>query len=179
MPYGTQEYGATYQCIHLAAAPVLSFKRQLLYGSWRSSPFLLRSITLNARAKHMVCVKSIVKEVCSEAETGERNLRSKLWWFTEFCISHYVSHFTAFFIVTRTKISIAKSCAYSFTVAVTSDAHEGAFTRRYVLWYYMLNQRSLPKRAAVTGRTWMRGLALTISLLDYWAVVPVWTHAIV
>ena len=40
----------------------------------------------------------------------ERNLRSKIWWFTEFCNSHYVSHFAAFFIVTGTKISIAKSC---------------------------------------------------------------------
>ena len=40
-----------------------------------------------------------------------RNLRSKIWWFTEFCNSHYVSHFAAFFIVTRTKISIAYSCS--------------------------------------------------------------------
>ena len=32
----------------------------------------------------------------------ERNLRSKTWWFTEFCNSHYVSHFAAFFIVART-----------------------------------------------------------------------------
>ena len=40
----------------------------------------------------------------------ERNLRSKIWWFTEFCNSHYVSHFAAFFIVTGTKISVAKSC---------------------------------------------------------------------
>ncbi len=39
----------------------------------------------------------------------ECNMRSKFWWFTEFCNSHYVSHFTAFFIVTRAKISIAKS----------------------------------------------------------------------
>ena len=41
----------------------------------------------------------------------KRHLRSKIWWFTEFCNSHYVSHFAAFFIVTRTKISIAKSCS--------------------------------------------------------------------
>ena len=43
-------------------------------------------------------------------ENQECNLRSKIWWFTEFCNSHYVSHFAAFFIVTRTKISIANSC---------------------------------------------------------------------
>ena len=40
----------------------------------------------------------------------DRNLCTKIWWFTEFCNSHYVSHFAAFFIVTGTKISIAKSC---------------------------------------------------------------------
>ena len=43
--------------------------------------------------------------------TSERNLRSKIWWFAEFCNSHYVSHFAAFFIVTGTKISIANSCS--------------------------------------------------------------------
>ena len=37
-------------------------------------------------------------------------MRSKIRWFTEFCNSHYVSHFAAFFIVARTKISVAKSC---------------------------------------------------------------------
>ena len=36
-------------------------------------------------------------------------LRSKIWWFTGFCNSHYVSHFAAFFIVARTKISVVKS----------------------------------------------------------------------
>ena len=33
--------------------------------------------------------------------TRKRNLRSKIWWFTVFCNSHYVSHFAAFFIVAR------------------------------------------------------------------------------
>lgn len=32
--------------------------------------------------------------------------------FTELCVSHYVSHFAAFFIVARTKISVVKSCEY-------------------------------------------------------------------
>ena len=43
-------------------------------------------------------------------KTRRRQLRSRIWWFTEFCNSHYVSHFAALFIVTRTKISVAKSC---------------------------------------------------------------------
>jgi hypothetical protein len=50
----------------------------------------------------------------------KRNLRSKIWWFTEFCNSHYVSHFAAFFIVTRTKISVAKSCSEFRNVARVS-----------------------------------------------------------
>ena len=42
--------------------------------------------------------------------TKERNMRSKIRWFTEFCNSHYVSHFAAFFIVARAKRSVVKSC---------------------------------------------------------------------
>ena len=38
----------------------------------------------------------------------ECNLRSKIWWFTESCNSHYVSHFAAFFIVQGAKRSIVK-----------------------------------------------------------------------
>ena len=36
-------------------------------------------------------------------------MRSKIRWFTEFCNSHYVSHFAAFFIVARAKISVVES----------------------------------------------------------------------
>ena len=36
-------------------------------------------------------------------------LRSKIWWFKEFCNSHCVSHFAAFFIVMGTKISIVEN----------------------------------------------------------------------
>ena len=45
--------------------------------------------------------------------TRERNVRSKIWWFTEFCNSHYLSQFAAFFIVARAKRSVVKSC-FSF-----------------------------------------------------------------
>ena len=44
------------------------------------------------------------------AEAVGRNMRSKIRWFTEFCNSHYVSHFAAFFIVTGAKISVVESC---------------------------------------------------------------------
>lgn len=42
--------------------------------------------------------------------TQERRVRSKIWWFTEFCNSQDVSQFAAFFIDAGTKISVAKSC---------------------------------------------------------------------
>ncbi len=45
-----------------------------------------------------------------------RNLRSKTQWFAEFCNSHYVSHFAAFFIIVRAKISVAESCLLLFKV---------------------------------------------------------------
>ena len=42
--------------------------------------------------------------------TLQRNMRSKIRWFTEFCNSHYVSQFAAFFIDARAKRSTVKSC---------------------------------------------------------------------
>ena len=41
--------------------------------------------------------------------TRKCNVRSKIWWFTKICNSHYVSHFAAFFIVVRAKTSVAES----------------------------------------------------------------------
>lgn len=43
------------------------------------------------------------------AKGFRRNLRSKTRWFTGFCNSHQVSHFTTFFIDARAKISVAES----------------------------------------------------------------------
>lgn len=42
----------------------------------------------------------------------KRHLRSKIWWFTEFCNSHYISRFVAFFINRRAKRSVVKSCVF-------------------------------------------------------------------
>ena len=52
-------------------------------------------------------------------EAQKRKMRSKIWWFTEPCNSHYVSHFAAFFIVTEAKISIVKSCLRLFVIRIT------------------------------------------------------------
>ena len=43
------------------------------------------------------------------------NMRSKIQWLTDFCSSHYVSQFAAFFIDSRAKISIVKSYNYEIT----------------------------------------------------------------
>ena len=64
--------------------------------------------------------------------TRKRNMRSKIWWFTEFCNSHYVSHFAAFFIVARAKISVAVSCKSVFVfhrVALIKLALPGFFLK--------------------------------------------------
>lgn len=50
--------------------------------------------------------QTILKQVYSQRKC---NMRSKIWWLTEFCNSHYLSHFAAFFIESRAKISIAYS----------------------------------------------------------------------
>ena len=41
--------------------------------------------------------------------TKERNVRSKIRWFTKICNSYYLSHFAAFFIDARTKRSTVES----------------------------------------------------------------------
>lgn len=49
-----------------------------------------------------------LKQACSpnwEAPCAFKDLMTHV-----FCVSHYVSHFAAFFIVARAKISVAKSC---------------------------------------------------------------------
>ena len=44
--------------------------------------------------------------------TKGRKVRSKIRWFTEFCNSHYLSHFAAFFIDARAKRSVVKSFVF-------------------------------------------------------------------
>ena len=52
------------------------------------------------------------------------NVRSKIWWFTKICRSHYVSHFAAFFIVVGAKTSVAES-----RMAFASYARGSSFRR--------------------------------------------------
>ena len=54
-------------------------------------------------------------------------MRSKIRWFTEFCNSHYVSHFAAFFIVARAKISVVES--FSFRAAGEASRALCCFSR--------------------------------------------------
>ena len=51
-------------------------------------------------------------------------MRSKIRWFTEFCNSHYVSHFAAFFIVARAKISVVESCLWLYIATSSNIASE-------------------------------------------------------
>ncbi len=56
--------------------------------------------------------------------TCERKLRSRIWWFTEFCNSHYVSHFAALVIVARTEISVVKSCLCVFAFVCFQEPYD-------------------------------------------------------
>ncbi len=60
-----------------------------------------------------------LNQACSRRGPRERNLRSKIRWFTEFCNSHYVSQLAAFFIDARTKRSTVKSCLLVFLVCIS------------------------------------------------------------
>ena len=42
--------------------------------------------------------------------TQQHNVRSKFYWFSEFCNSQWLSHFAAPFIVTWAETSVAESC---------------------------------------------------------------------
>jgi hypothetical protein len=55
-------------------------------------------------------------------------MRSKIRWFTEFCNSHYVSHFAAFFIVARAKISVVESCSWLVLPINSSNSFRVWFT---------------------------------------------------
>ena len=79
----------------------------------RKNPFtFLDILNLNFFFIHN-CIK---KEVWNRHSTRhattfllQRNMRSKIRWFTELCNSHYVSQFAAFFIGTRAKRSTVES----------------------------------------------------------------------
>jgi hypothetical protein len=45
-------------------------------------------------------------------------VRSKIRWFTEFCNSHYLSHFAAFFIDAGTKRSVVESFNFLHCVSI-------------------------------------------------------------
>ena len=63
--------------------------------------------------------------------TKGRNVRSKIRWFTEFCNSHYLSHFAAFFIDARTKRSVVESCN---NYIVFTDADCNCIKKRFMVW---------------------------------------------
>ena len=93
-----------------------------------------RPCSTHANSFFVFTEKTITRwEGKADTQTGmllasqKRNVRSKFWWFTEFCNSHYVSHFAAFFIVARAKISIAESCILFLVVST------GCFTS--AIWF--------------------------------------------
>ena len=59
-----------------------------------------------------------------------RSLRSKIWWLAEFCNSHCVSHFAAFFIVMGTKISIVENFLFIWWLGYFLRVNKFKFVRK-------------------------------------------------
>lgn len=59
-----------------------------------------------------MCIRDRSRTLKQTYSQRKCNVRSKIRWLTEFCNSHYLSHFAAFFIVSKAKISIANSCYF-------------------------------------------------------------------
>ena len=56
----------------------------------------------------------------------KRSIRSRPYWFTEFCNSQCLSHFAAPFIVDRTETSIAESCKLLVAGAIGNPQRQHA-----------------------------------------------------
>ena len=74
---------------------------------------------------HTNCVLIIKRRSDRHAPwiSRERNLRSKIRWFTEFCNSHYLSQLATFFIDARAKRSTVRSCHVLYSLC-TQDAKQ-------------------------------------------------------
>ena len=117
--------------------------------------------TLGHRTRHRHCISSLsikgtiwlnkqaVLEGSNDARTGMpsgitrgRNMRSKIRWFTEFCNSHYLSHFAAFFIDARTKRSVVESFKWLRFHAQTAKIFQSSVR----LWWARARELKVPRR---------------------------------
>ena len=83
-----------------------------LYAS-KSKDLDTHRLTRPSRQRRARCLEE--KKVVAEAGmlsgiSRKRSMRSRFYWFTEFCNSQCLSHFAAPFIVVRAETSIAESC---------------------------------------------------------------------
>ena len=94
----------------------LSCTRSNHYDSKKHTIVRMSNCTKRKITGEMLCAINALNWGCSHSDkhahwkTSRRNVRSKIWWFTRFCNSSYVSHFAAFFIVVEAKTSVAESC---------------------------------------------------------------------
>ena len=64
-----------------------------------------------------------------------RHLRSKIWWFAEFCNSHCLSHFAAFFIGMGTKTSIVENFCFSCCLLFSNNNCIVIIVGSYLKWH--------------------------------------------
>ena len=68
-------------------------------------------LQISSLVKHIMMSLEVIRHWNRHAGriSLQRQLRSRIWWFAEFCNSHCVSHFAALFIGMGTKISIVEN----------------------------------------------------------------------
>ena len=125
---------------HAARAP--EREKSTALGAWPRPPLVLgRAPGDGGRTQRRAPGSSRVVTTLGQAyplSARGCNVRSKIRWFTEFCDSHYLSHFAAFFIDARTKRSVVESFnlfymtlrLHTTRVLWSSGRHGPAYRRR-------------------------------------------------
>ena len=105
---------------------------------------LQRAFLTHKTHVQMPHVCSIGRNKCMYTEVGmlprisrKRSIRSRFYWFTEFCNSQCLSHFAAPFIVDRAETSVAENCCSLFDI---NDRDVKRQENELLAWHQMQDQ---------------------------------------
>ena len=90
---------------------------QSIAVAWEFNALRAPQATSALTHKKLTALTRMLKRTKIDTEAGmlsgisrKRSIRSRTYWFTEFCNSQCLSHFAAPFIVVRAETSVAESC---------------------------------------------------------------------
>ena len=106
-------------------APIAKYAEEFLQASGLliniHNPMSQQNCLLQALLAHINTDLTVGYDRFTDTEAGvlpgvtrQHNMRSNLYWFSEFCNSQWISHFAAPFIVIWTETSVAESCLSRF-----------------------------------------------------------------